>query len=408
MWPMDLHVIEQDSKGNFKSNLLSRKIIVNSVLACLLVLQPTVCSIIDVFVNVNYLSLFLMAFIIFLSLYINGFKIKIKRECVLIYFVLLALLGVSCFFNYCDALVKYIEFYFVFGMTALLVAVHDINLDVFVKTAIIVYFIRITTYFLFSRNTLLFSVSYYSEQLGVAYSLLPCVFICFVLLLYKNTQIHLIYKIISILLLIATIYIFLFDTRTRGVFVWIPIGLIFIISTCSKKNKKLLIYISVLVLAILIISFWDSIWEYIANRFSNSNIRVINKMIRTMGSGDVTNGRATIYEDAIAIIKESPIFGSLVGYFEKKTGEIYTHNLFLQIGCEFGLFGIVLFVVFIIKYGISFVFGETSNEKVFMCFLFVSSILITMVSSSYWLLPQFWFYVFYIISNHRKERGNMA
>ena len=59
-------------------------------------------------------------------------------------------------------------------------------------------------------------------------------------------------------------------------------------------------------------------------------MNVIDKNMRMIAEGDMSNGRDYIEGIALHKIAESPIFGYGLDQFENNTGMVYPHNFVLQ------------------------------------------------------------------------------
>lgn len=117
-----------------------------------------------------------------------------------------------------------------------------------------------------------------------------------------------------------------------------------------------------------------------------------------------SSGRGLIYADAMEKIKAHPFIGNPV-----QSGIVdgnYAHNLFLQVGLDLGIGGIIVTLLFII---FSIILLATNRliieEKIVLAALFSISVGRLLVSSTLWERPEFWMYVCYIISiSNRKHQ----
>ena len=101
----------------------------------------------------------------------------------------------------------------------------------------------------------------------------------------------------------------------------------------------------------------------------------------TLQSGDV--GRFMLYMEAIAIFEQHPIVGSGIGGYEAITGEVWPHNFFLELLCETGIIGSLLFILLMIvvmkKKNASILYVSKSNM---FYFLIVFAIFVRFMFSS--------------------------
>ena len=96
--------------------------------------------------------------------------------------------------------------------------------------------------------------------------------------------------------------------------------------------------VAIVLFLFLAMYFWE-ILEF-ASKYINSNF--INKMLKLRAEQNVSNNREDLYTLSFNLIPNHPIFGHGISSFAFYTGEVYPHNLFVQL-----LFdgGIVLFLL---------------------------------------------------------------
>ena len=116
--------------------------------------------------------------------------------------------------------------------------------------------------------------------------------------------------------------------------------------------SKLIEYISIGVITIIFIKITYPVWSKI------STLARIAELFNFIGNGNVgglTNGRIQIYKDAINLWTTNPIFGIGWGNFKYMTNNSLwysgfdVHNCFLQILCETGLIGAIIFCTLTVK-----------------------------------------------------------
>lgn len=107
------------------------------------------------------------------------------------------------------------------------------------------------------------------------------------------------------------------------------------------------------------------------------------------GLEEASSGRAGLYESALLSIKEYPFFGAPLVKYED--GTMYAHNLFLQVGRDFGVFALVLCAIFV-AYCIYLMFAKKVKQdtKLIISAVFCISVMRLMVSSNVWERPEFW------------------
>lgn len=238
--------------------------------------------------------------------------------------------------------------------------------------------------------------------MGLSYSLLPLLFAG---IIYMTTVVDKQYfKYITFITLI--IYIFeIISFFTRGAVVATIIFIIIFTIIRFFKNS----FRRNLLLILMVISIWftyvnlQNILLFV-NNFALQNglhIRFIEKSLHLMSYGNLWNGRNDYYEHALIGILKSPIFGNGIGSFETDTGLIYTHNLFLQLAYEGGVFFVLPCIIILVYGGVIIVFRENIdiNIRIFLLFVFSIGLFRLLVSSVYWGEQSFWFLVGYIMLN---------
>ena len=113
-----------------------------------------------------------------------------------------------------------------------------------------------------------------------------------------------------------------------------------------------------------------------------------------MEGGDASNGRFDLWKNAVDLFLESPLLGHGVGFFEKVNDSYYPHQFFLQVLCEFGIIGSIIFLMPLF-YKVRNIFrNEMSQGIILYSAYFIYSFTQLMFSSSYWITPIFWFLYF--------------
>ena len=117
------------------------------------------------------------------------------------------------------------------------------------------------------------------------------------------------------------------------------IATIFIFFVYNKGTKKTTknIILSIIVLTVI----------YYIFRSNSAMINLIEKMDVLKESGDITNGRMELWSETFKIWKENPIFGCGLAVLPKYYG-VSTHNSYLQILAEAGIFGLITYVFILV------------------------------------------------------------
>ncbi|MEH7119241.1 O-antigen ligase family protein, partial [Neobacillus vireti] len=206
-------------------------------------------------------------------------------------------------------------------------------------------------------------------------------------------------------LLLLTAFKFLIFSGSRGAVFSIFVYLyVLIINKLKTRATKITFSFIVIILIYYFVFYLDKIILQVNNflLIYNIDIEWLDRSIRQMDSdAGLLSNRDQLYEGAVKLISEHPIFGIGIGNFDSIYG-IYPHNLVLELMVEFGLVGTIIFI-FIIIMGYIKSLKSNKNIKVMMQFLFSLSIPQLMFSNSFWLSSTFWMYILISIYLIRKN-----
>lgn len=230
-----------------------------------------------------------------------------------------------------------------------------------------------------------------NEALGAAYNLLP--YVCF---LAWNALCR--GGIINYTIAIVSIYI-LFTLGARGPIVCIVffIAAYLIIFKKFRYNVLTKLMIGLLASLIYYFSMEISLFFGVLSRNLGLSSRVFDSIVdHAIVNYQESNGRNDLWSEAIGILKERHIYFDLNFYADRiynKEG-LYCHNLELELLCDFGLIGggILVIVLFWMLFR-AFKKARYSDVLFFMLPFFFASIMQLQFSSSYLILPIFWFYM---------------
>ena len=151
-------------------------------------------------------------------------------------------------------------------------------------------------------------------------------------------------KFISNIIVAAFIIgVFLTGKRLLSVIALIIPFLVFFLSNkISTKRIGLLLLLMVTIIGAYVY-FVDNVYRFEDTRFLH---RFAVSYIDSRSGNDITSGRSYLYDMAYKAYKTNPVFGIGVGKFISYTGaETDVHNTYLQVLCEQGIVGIVLYVL---------------------------------------------------------------
>lgn len=267
------------------------------------------------------------------------------------------------------------------ALPCMLISMYGINLEAFFRTIIISSII--CTPYIISLMVTSYTVYNSGHQMGIAYSILPC--ICsaiYCLFLKKKTTVMKFLTIISLLLMVPL----LFMLQTRGsylcLFVFI-MGFIYLKIQSSGSKKAFIILLIILMVGVTILIFGERILA------SNWFARVFG-----VKENNILNGREVDYAQAFAWRGVAKfLFGSGIGSFQKYGYTEYIHNIIGQVYYEQGIL-CAIFVVIIIIRAIKLILSKDNvsnfNAKVYLLLLTCIGVIRLMVSYYFWIDQSFW------------------
>ena len=209
-----------------------------------------------------------------------------------------------------------------------------------------------------------------------------------------NNKIHNRY-IDYIVLFISLNEIFLFGAR-GAIFAFVLLLIIDLFVYSHEKIKKT----PILLIPLTLYFFLNNIVDFFIKQmndlgyYSYSLYKLHMQLV--YGLNNASSGRNLLYSKAIAIIEEQPFFGR--GIFIGDSDNLYTHNIFLQVGEDLGIIAMILILVFFIYILYDISIQNNKTDKLIFSALFSLTIGRLMLSSNLWLRPEFWLFVFIFIS----------
>ncbi|MED4016047.1 O-antigen ligase family protein [Sutcliffiella cohnii] len=255
--------------------------------------------------------------------------------------------------------------------------------QVYILLSIVVFFI----YFLDPFNDFLISTSYMVFGFQV---MLPA------FLGFHIGRIEFKYKYF-IIFEVITFWLILFFGNRMAAIACISFLIIIDIFYRNKSYKKILKYVLILLLSIITIINLESILENVSNYLEGkglSSYTIRSTLYYLNGTIDsYSAGRNILWENAIEMIKNNPIIGWGVGYYES-IYNIYVHNFILEILLSYGMIGFVFFILLIMNSIIQIVKSE-KYLKLFGLIIFCISFPKLFTSIYIFIEPTFWLFIFY-------------
>ena len=213
------------------------------------------------------------------------------------------------------------------------------------------YFNNILPLFSDFTNELLYEFEHYQAagitqhySTNAAYLLVGIIVQCFTLKFSKKDIKNNIFR--YILFLLTIIALLLTGKRAQVLFGLISIIIVVFINNAKKlKNINIKKYLKII--AVAIVCF------IITVIFVPSLFNPVNRTLDGIKNGDLFKSREPLYNLAIEKFKESPIIGNGWGSYKylynesnviKERDYMDTHNIYLQMLCEIGIVGLLLFI----------------------------------------------------------------
>ena len=204
-----------------------------------------------------------------------------------------------------------------------------------------IYNTYIATFFKNTNDIIYWSHGYgyagFTYQLGVT-AIILIYFEGIILHMYGNSK-----KVSTVLTLIITILIFLTGKRSIALLsILLPI---LVIVLCDKVSEKKIFNALCIVLILGVLGYF---FVVNSNLFIKSKVlgRFASTIIDLENGRDVTSDRSELYAEAFSMFRNSKILGIGIGNFKKNSFfATDVHNTYIQILCEQGIVGLILFCV---------------------------------------------------------------
>lgn len=215
-------------------------------------------------------------------------------------------------------------------------------------------------------------------------------------------------KIVLVFITLFLIFSFLFSNKGATLTQLVLLGLSYVyVSKNPRINLKRLLLVLIagciaLSFAELIIQYGYKLMEAFGLGYSYSLSTLFTMLF---GDSDSVYGlRFDVWNDAVRLIEQKPIFGWGVGWYELFYEEPYPHNFLLQIWLEYGIIGTTVFMVFLLRsINVLFASTQSADKKVFSFMMLVMWIVPLSISLTYWKYMAFWIYIYLMIARDTKQ-----
>lgn len=385
---------------------------INSLLIAMFILELQICEIITDIYSMDNISVIVVVLILVLFC-VNNQKFVFNKLSVIAYIGICIFFLLSFLLNGYQYVGDSFIYFLFFGTVAFLISsTKNIDYISILRYAVYISGLRSIFYLLFEQNNLSrlarlidnnLDWSYDLLQMHIAFEFMQIAIISIVVLVFRNEISNSKFFFVCLLLsLIISLKVILIDCWTRGALVGVA-GTIVILLLWKRSRSGLEIMFFILCAFYLIANLESILIDFNTFLISKDiNIRALTKSISLNSRGNVTNNRVALYLEAIDIFLESPIVGTGIGYFEKRTGTKYVHNIFLEIMCEMGIVGIGMIGTIILK-NIRIIFDKKySAMDICITVIFLMSFFCLLTSGTYWTTPVFWMFFFIMLQNYRK------
>ena len=367
------------------------------------------------FSGISILTLLVISFLMLLSIKWKKFAIYPVGGAIIIAILLCFLVS---FFRVRDlsGTVLYLMYFIAFGIIFLVVGMQDICVDKVIMHINQIGLVGITIWICQNGRLLTdFSSNDSPHLMGMSYATLPILFGALIGLSYEYKA-----RMISIINTVLIIYMYI-KIAPRGIWIiffsFLGICFFYIINRTANKTYRffmnlLLLSITIVALVILFSNFTKIVLDINSFLYSRYGVRIyaLQKYANYLKKGNILNGRSQLWKEAILYIRENPILGNGIGYFEAQGDGGYTHNIFLQLMCEGGIFLLVPVLILIIR-SICIILRmstqENKKEYLFFALVFLCGIEILLYSSVYWIYIPFWFYLGFFCKTISKKNDQI-
>ena len=382
----------------------NKKIGSNSWTVAIFIAQTSIINIISSIISIPNISIILMLILLIKTL-LNQKTIILFKKRLYVYISILGFILFSAVLNGTDFTKEYCLYFLSFGTVALIISSLYVDSRLVIKNIFIIMLVRTMQYYIIQKNKLQLlaslidkklDYSYDSIQMGIAFEFTHVAILSLAILLYnKEFKFSIAIYVFSFIELILSLAVIIFDCWTRGAYFSFGIAAFFLILG-KLKVGKLPVFISVICAAVFVLLNMEKIITYIYSLMYNYgiNIRALIKQTSLYSLNNSTNGRTYFYSLAWNMFKQSPVWGHGIGAFERVSGGIYVHDVFLEAMVELGLIGLIL-VVYIYYSHIKLIFSYNITYEMLYkitVFFMISFTLIT--SGTFWTSPIFWLAVF--------------
>lgn len=381
------HEVVTEAKRN-------KKTIINSIVLGLFLSISMITKLITTIIVFDNNIVVFVGSLLFVSFLVN-FRFRISKTLLAVLSGIAIWFGFSLILSMLNSLtssytLNYLMNFILYGVSGMLLCSVSLDYEKALKTVACV-LIPYTVYLLTVHIPKILAVGYLAEAMDISYTLL--IGVCAVIIIWE--KLSKVAKCFYAALLAIGVYYIFFLSSCRGSV--LALCAFILMLQISKNKYKLFWVLSICAIVTVVILSWDTIFETLYSWFPDAAW-----IKRIIYSTDITSGRNEIFADAIDIICSNSLVGIGIGGFEYHTGGSYTHNIFLQLFCEFGVpLGLIISVILLVWVIQTILDKEIGNEHRFQVFLMCQFIPRLLLSSVHWLNSFIWIFVFLKITRKR-------
>ena len=191
------------------------------------------------------------------------------------------------------------------------------------------------------------------------------------------------YKIVCAILLVIQASTSILSGGRGGIVLLVILLIVTVIINMGKKSYKIIVP----AVFFLVVVRYTVPW--LINLFG-INIKGITRIMSFISGDLINDGRFELYSQSLSLFGENPVFGNGIGSIFHYLHS-YSHNLFMDILAESGIFGLVLFImVLVIFLKKLFVLFRQGSLFRFLTYIFICGMTLNLFSGYVWTNQLVW------------------
>lgn len=365
-----------------------KKLFINDIYLFSLLFSGSLMLIISNYIKLDMLMGYLFLLLAFVVVLYNQFKLY--KNVIFVFWIFCFLILFNMLFRYNPQQIVYLFNLFTFGIIGMLCALCEVDYKRVYKWGTIYGVIWI----LINLNN---SFSYAIEEpFAFGYLMLPIIYSTF--LYMQNCKNNKKKYILLVLFLFYLLFIAI-QYSARGALINLFIFSFLKLITSNKKSYRF-VAIIMAIIAYYVVTNIEKAMTLI-NSLPYLKLYVVKKTLYLIQANDTMSGRLELYVNAIKSINGIDwLFGIGFGKYGYSFSGAYPHNIFISVLLDFGLIGVLIFLILITKYFIVMFRCQDENKLNFMIVIFSLSIGVLMWSMDY--MTSIPFYIFLGMASKEK------